>query len=330
MQGEWINPPDGDTTIVFVHGLLSSGEACWKHENGAFWPALLKNESGFETSGVYLFTYRTGIFSGNYRIGDAVDSLWEFAGLDKIFDGAKKIVFVCHSMGGIVVRRFIVQYRQFLAEKRLSVGLFLVASPSLGSDYANFLSAVTVTMGHTQARALAFSQQNDWLNDLDKDFMNLKSAENTGFTLVGKELIEDRALVPKRVRFLDKIWKKQVVEPFSGARYFGNPYKVPGSDHLSIARPENNKVIQHRLLCRFIEEMPDAPSGDEVGENGAPGSDGVRRSVSVRDSRVGVIGDNATVGEINFNTTTQNRSVNIGGNVDGGVIITGDGNKINR
>src|SRR5262249_25209400 len=52
-----------------------------------------------------------------------------------------------------------------------------------------------------------------------------------------------------------KFWHKQVVEPFSGARYFGEHYKVPHSDHSTIAKPENSGAIQHRLLCRFILDM---------------------------------------------------------------------------
>src|SRR5262249_45840611 len=36
--------------------------------------------------------------------------------------------------------------------------------------------------------------------------------------------------------------------------YFGEPFKVPGSDHFSIAKPKNNCAIQHRLLCQFIQD----------------------------------------------------------------------------
>ncbi len=247
MQGKWINKLQGDTTVVFVHGILSTGEECWKNESGAYWPDLLKKQEGFENTGIYVFTYSTGFFSGNFSIGDAVDSLRELSKLDKLFETAKRIVFVCHSMGGIVVRRFIVKHQKIFSEKQISIGLFLVASPSLGSDYANWLSIITGAIGHTQAQALKFSQQNVWLNDLDRDFHNLISMENPPFPIRGKELIEDRAWFPKKAGFLRMFWKKQVVEPFSGAKYFGEPYKDPLSDHISIAKPENADAIQHRL-----------------------------------------------------------------------------------
>lgn len=314
MKGKWINPAQGETTVVFVHGILSSGEACWQNDNGAYWPELLKAEKGFETLGIYVFTYSTDIFSGNYSIGDAVDSLHELTRLDRIFETARRLVFVCHSMGGIVVRRFMVKHQQHLAERKVPVGLFLVASPTLGSGYANWLSILSQAVGNRQAQALKFSQQNEWLNDLDTDFKNLKEAKKTGFPIIGKELIEDKAIV------LKKWFRKQIVEPFSAARYFGEPYKVPLSDHFSVAKPDSPEAIQHRLLCQFIREMPASADGGQTpnaDDSSAKTRDAIDirsegdvafsksggKSYIIKNSRAGVIGDNATLkGGIHFDT----------------------------
>jgi len=245
MKGEWLRKPTANATVVFVHGILSSGETCWKHDNGAYWPELLKNESELASLGVYVFTYQTNIFSGTYSLSDVVDALREFLQLDEVLV-SNRLIFVCHSMGGIVARRFLVQQTVPLLETQTETGLFLVASPSLGSSYANWLSPLAGFLGHTQADALRFAQDNVWLNDLDKDFLTLKEAGKV--PIKGKELIEDKFVI------LKKFWRKQVVEPFAGARYFGEPVKIPNSDHFSIAKPENAQALQHRLLCKFIKE----------------------------------------------------------------------------
>jgi hypothetical protein len=246
MQGTWIREPQGDTSVIFVHGILSSGDACWRHANGTYWPALLTQEKDLASVGVYVFTYRTDIFSGNYHLGDAVDSLKEHFHLDRLWE-SKRLIFVCHSMGGIVVRQLLVVRQAEFIERKTEVGLFLVASPSLGSTYATLLSGFARILGHSQVQVLRFAQDNVWLNDLDTNFQNLKEAGK--LSLTGKELIEDQAIV------LHKFLRTQVVEPFSGARYFGEHYKVPHSDHSTIAKPENSAAIQHRLLCRFLLDM---------------------------------------------------------------------------
>jgi pimeloyl-ACP methyl ester carboxylesterase len=241
--------------VVFVHGILSDNEKCWHHKDGAYWPTLIADHAPLSEVGIYEFTYQTGIFAGSYSLGDVVDSLKEALVLDDVL-GANRIIFVAHSMGGIVVRRYIVQRLSDLEERGTEIGLFLVASPSLGSSYANWLAPLASCMGHAQAAALAFCESNAWLNDLNSDFRNALARGK--LVIHGKELVEDRFVVLRRFGFL-----RQVVQPVSGATYFGEAYKVPGSDHFSIAKPETSEAIQNRLLCRSIETI--ASSAFEAG-----------------------------------------------------------------
>ena len=246
MQGEWVRRPSTDTVVVFVHGFLSSGATCWQHEDGGYWPNLLQSEESALSHGIYVFTYQTSIFSGTYSLSDVVDSLKEHMRIDKVFP-CRNLIFVCHSMGGIIVRKFLVERSHELIEAKCSIGLFLVASPSLGSDYANWLSPIAKLLDHTQADALRFVNDNLWLSGLDKEFKNLK--ESGKLQLKGKELVEDKFVT------LRNFWRKHVVAPFGGAVYFGEPYKVPGSDHFSIAKPATDSSIQHKLLVLFIQEF---------------------------------------------------------------------------
>jgi len=235
MKGEWVKRGLATApVVVFVHGILSNGDSCWRHSSGAYWPTIVAQDPQLVDLGVYVFSYRTGFFAGSYRLADAVDALKEHLSLDGI-TGSAGIVFVCHSMGGIVVRRYLVSRATELIERHARVALFLIASPSLGADYADWLAPLAKMLGHSQGDALRFVRSNVWLADLDRDFHNLK--EQGRLSLVGKELIEDQFVA------LRWLWRKQIVEPFSGARYFGEPYKVPGSDHFSIAKIEDAQAI---------------------------------------------------------------------------------------
>jgi hypothetical protein len=248
MAGEWIREAkNGGASVVFVHGILSSGEQCWQHDNGTYWPDLLKNELGFESLGIYVYSYQTDISSGSYSLSDVVDDLKvHLISLDNVVD-SNTLIFVCHSMGGIVVRKFLVERVQDLLDRNIKVGLYLVASPSLGSKYANWLAPIAKLAGHAQAKALKFSQSNQWLNDLDKTFKNLK--ESARLIIHGRELLEDKSII------LKKFLRNQVVPPVSGACYFGESIKIAGSDHCSIAKPEDNQALQHRILLDFLKKL---------------------------------------------------------------------------
>lgn len=216
MKGTWIREM-GDVAspmaVVFLHGVLSSGDKCWRHENGTYWPELLTRHQSLANVGIYEFTYQTDFFSGSYSLGDIVTALKESLHLDDV-NRARKIVFVAHSMGGIVARRYFVQNCDDLQESGAELGLFLIASPSLGSSYATWLSPLARFMGHAQGQALAFCKNNGWLNDLNSDFRNLLCRGK--LVIHGWELVEDHFVVFKRLRLF-----KQVVTPVSGAIYFG-------------------------------------------------------------------------------------------------------------
>jgi hypothetical protein len=162
MQGEWIREPQGEASAIFVHGIRSSGETCWRNANGSYWPELLRNEPELAQLGIYVFTYQTDIFSGSYRLLDIVDALNEAMQHHHVLE-CNRLIFVCHSMGGIVVRKFIVSQAVNLNETKREIMLFLVASPSLGSEYADFFRGIAEFLRHAQAQALQVVSNNSWL-----------------------------------------------------------------------------------------------------------------------------------------------------------------------
>lgn len=246
--GEWVKKPKADTAVVFVHGILSDSNSCWRNGN-AYWPEFLMHEKQLESIGIYTFSYRSDVLAVDYSLGDAVDALNTFLKLDGLLE-LRNLIFVCHSMGGIVVRRFVVARESTLVERGSRIGLFLVASPSLGSPYANLIEKAAKALGNSQAEALRIADKNPWLRDLDRDFINLKEANRV--FLRGKELVEDEFIMRS---FWVRLFARQVVRSSSGARYFGESIKIPKSTHFTIAKPAGRSAIQHRLLVRFIEDF---------------------------------------------------------------------------
>lgn len=248
--------PNGGPTVIFIHGILSDSDSAWRSSVGTYWPQLLSDEGSTAACGIYLFSYRADFFAGTYSLGDAVDALTEHFLLDNVLD-QKHLIFVCHSMGGIVARHFIVSRQAELIRRGIEISLFLVASPSLGSEYANFISKAGL-VENVQVDALRFDQSNVWLNDLDKNFINLK--ESGALQINGKEIIEDVFLAAAPI--VKSLFRRsQIVKPWSGAKYFGESIKIAYADHSTIAKPISNRALQHRSLVRFIrEQSPNLPT----------------------------------------------------------------------
>ncbi|AOF90988.1 alpha/beta fold hydrolase [Sinorhizobium sp. RAC02] len=242
MKSRWIRNSASDTAIIFVHG-INSDENAFRSET-AFWPELILNESLLQQVGVYIFEYQSQINRPGYTLGDAVDYMREMFKIDEV-DTRKQIIFICHSMGGNLVRRYLVKQSLELAGRQTKCGLFMLACPSTGSHYANLFRLIRRNY-HMQLESLVASQRNVWLNDLDKDFKSLLHA--APFSIVGRELYEDLPIVA-RVFFPNT----QVVPPLSATRYFGEPLRVPGSDHFTIASPSGPDDLQHRVFLSWLK-----------------------------------------------------------------------------
>lgn len=254
MNGEWIRQPfkTQRAVIVFVHGVLSSGASCWANKNGTTWPRLVIQDKEMENSAVFVFSYRSALTGGRYSISDAADALWLELQSSGILDLSDPIIFVCHSMGGIVVRRLVVK-RQKALPPGCTLGLFLVASPSIGSFWATLLYPLIWIVHHSQASALRLSESNEWLRDLKTDFRMVLDCRSP--FIVGRELIEERSVVLGCVS-----WIPPVVRKVEGEVFFSDPLTVPASDHFSIAKPRDGAKPQHKALRQFVNRVVERSS----------------------------------------------------------------------
>src|SRR6187549_3585467 len=98
----------GDCAVVFIHGILSDGKSCWRHPNGTYWPDLLAASDGADRLSIFVYTYQSDVFSGDYKLDDVVDDFRQRVRSTGI-EHHQSVVIVAHSMGGIVARRFLVR-----------------------------------------------------------------------------------------------------------------------------------------------------------------------------------------------------------------------------
>lgn len=245
----WVNyAACSNVVIVFVHGVLSSAKDCWTSSSGVYWPHLVANDALFSGVSVFASEYYTGVSSGDFSVADSAAAL--LSDLKRPTEGLlaplsfANIIFVCHSMGGVVVRYIIESNLMDFIDK--NIGLVFMASPSLGSRYANFVSLVSSFVKHAQRDELkAFGPL---LMDLDRRFKNLIHGSSFRSAIIGVEAIEHKA----------PFWGlARIVNKESAGRYFGAPITVPKSNHSTIVKPDGLGARSHKILQDFFRRYVD-------------------------------------------------------------------------
>ncbi|MBB3777975.1 pimeloyl-ACP methyl ester carboxylesterase [Xanthomonas campestris] len=250
MNSAWyIVKEKSEVAVVFVHGLNSNSTSCWTNRNKVFWPDLFASDPRLPPASIYLANYHTGISSGDYGIQDCCDEM--HAALGRIDSqgrppvlNRKNIIFVCHSMGGIVVRYMLDKYSEDYSCK--NIGLCLIASPTAGSVFARWLAPLSWVSSHLATNQLQLGSR--FLQDLDGRFALFR--DRMSGVLVGGEAIEQRSFL-----FLNRI-----VGRSSAGHYFPLRRVIRGTSHTSICKPDSIESPSHQFLvdffgsCSFIEK----------------------------------------------------------------------------
>ena len=277
----WYCENGSDTAVVFVHGLNSDSRKTWLRSEGvktAFWPGVvlsdreleLPPQSGQKPS-VYLAGYYAAVGAGvEYGMEAAANSLWR--SLSQRLDGRpavldkQNILFVAHSLGGVLLRDVLLRNVAHFTGKRL--GLLLVASPSRGSAYAAKLLPPEWIANSALVKGL--QPGSSYLTKLDGAFTRAIISDGPLSGLRGREIYEHRIVVGEpepdagwfeqiRRAVVEQLAKtalrERVVEPASATGYFPEPLLIPETNHVSIAHPTDLNHKSHRALREVFLQM---------------------------------------------------------------------------
>lgn len=240
---------DSEIAVIFVHGFFSHSSTCWLNkETETYWPELVCTDRRIPKVSVYMGGFYTEIDSGElYGVRQCAQELYDAINRnthDGLPPPTKKpnILFVCHSLGGIVVRYMLESKSNNFINH--NIGLVLMASPSMGSDYADNFKAIINFYRNKLGKQL--SKENDILNDLDDRFKDFIDERHRG-TFNGVEAVEHLGMF--NLRWLPGF--SPIVKKDSAARYFKSKI-LPGCDHSSIVKPDNYEHPSHTFLVDFF------------------------------------------------------------------------------
>ena len=170
-----------------MHGLGGSALKTWswKRDTAQFWPAWLRDDEQLYNMRVFTFAYNSN-FRGsatNLNITDfAKDLLFHlltFSQGDSEPIGSRPILFVAHSMGGLVVKRAYIVGKhdpQFSAIMAQVHGMLFLATPHRGSQYAKVLNNILSTAptgAPPKAYVASLDAQSEALQDINEQFRKI-------------------------------------------------------------------------------------------------------------------------------------------------------------
>ena len=226
-----------DKLIVFVHGFGSDAKAAWTNDRtGAYWPQLIRNDDGDLSS----YAVLTASYSSpRLRLGATIEQTAQALGSalkdEGVYTRFSQIIFITHSMGGLIVRRMLVLLHNSGDDAALRrVGaVFFFATPTSGARLANLGGWISL---NPQARDLETSDVNTFLQSLDNDWEDLlrqRSQRTEGHPQVfcSYELQRTRISLWTYVKVVPELYSKTTCE------------EVPHGfdrDHFTLVKPDDD------------------------------------------------------------------------------------------
>jgi pimeloyl-ACP methyl ester carboxylesterase len=164
-------PYNKPVAVVFVHGIIGARDATWKNQAASF-PALLESDPEFHNKiDTFVYEYFTPKFGNANSIVGLADQFRGSLDDHRVFDNHQRVVFVSHSMGGLVVRLFLLNKRERLAKVPM---LYFYATPTNGSELT--IAAREISK-NPQLRGMLPLEGNDLLQSIQSLWLGWDAAK---------------------------------------------------------------------------------------------------------------------------------------------------------
>lgn len=161
--------------IIFVHGFIGDARETWLHDRtSSYWPELITTDEAFSDADIATYRYETSLFEQSFSIDEIADNLRLRLNAAKIPEKYDEVVFLTHSMGGLVTRAFALKFRDLLNIR----AIYFFATPTNGADLANLASLVPNSkqaegLKNLQESLYLQSQSSQWL--ASEQHINIRS-----------------------------------------------------------------------------------------------------------------------------------------------------------
>ncbi|KAI1210258.1 uncharacterized protein F4807DRAFT_460087 [Annulohypoxylon truncatum] len=187
--------PDAKVDIVLVHGLNGDPEKTWSAKNRVFWPSdLLPASLRDARANVLVYGYNADVYSKKHGSNPSDNFIYMHAQTlvtslthyrkDEL-SSRNPIIWVCHSLGGILVKRALLysndlrasQHEDYRSIYVSTYGLIFLGTPHTGSDIAGW-GTMLQGMSDAVVPRTFFQSESVLLKTLKRDNETLQNINN--------------------------------------------------------------------------------------------------------------------------------------------------------
>ena len=231
--------------IIFVHGLGGHARSTWHPQelpnDDNFWLTWLAQER--PDLGIWSFGYNAAPSEwkgSTMPLFDRASNLLEYLAVNDI--GKYPIIFVTHSMGGLLVKEMLRNAQTFNKQSVIeqTKGIVFLSTPHTGSHLANLVTNIgiftrkTISVDELKSHLPQLRQLNEWYRQ-NVDAM----------TITTKVYYETKAILGILV-----------VDPDSANPSIKDVQPTAtDDDHISITKPKSSDNLVYKGVSRFIKEQ---------------------------------------------------------------------------
>jgi pimeloyl-ACP methyl ester carboxylesterase len=248
--------------IVFIHGIHGNSDDTWRvSPSGPNWPDVMQTDSQFADATIFKVGYPSPFFGNKNDVKSIAGDL--SGKLHPIFDSHDQVVFICHSLGGLIVKEVLLSHPEFA--KKVPTVVFY-ATPHGGSVIAAYASVI---VDDPLLDVMKGEGGDTYIFNLAQRWRKAKLPLHSYCVYEGRKMtphdlsaINVGGASNAASKLLDFIGGVYVVSAFSATYGCDNndqPFEAVDANHVDIVKPLARGVGAYSLFSKYYSETQAPP-----------------------------------------------------------------------